>query len=167
MTAWITKSNRRIRFVKLITIISSWSWLNYSKVTFWLLVTYDNGVFSIDCCRLDPNVGPFFLSKLISTMPLILYLAAGETKLTVMKLFLGEVPNEKPLLRPGINKLVWSPSEILFLLSIYFDEEKELDIWLDDDFLLKSLIESMEELFLIITIFYNINRYLLVNITSW
>jgi len=60
----------------------------------------------MDCCRLEPNVGPFFLSRLISTIPLMLYFAAGDTKLTDMKLFLGEVPNEKPLLRPGINKLV-------------------------------------------------------------
>jgi len=83
----------------------------------------------------------------------MLYFAAGDTKLTDMKLFLGEVPNEKPLLRPGINKLVWSPRDILCLFFVYLDEENELDIWLDEDLRLKSLIEIMEELFLIITIF--------------
>ena len=86
-------------------------------------------------------------------MPLMLYLAAGDTKLTDMKLFLGEVPKEKPLLRPGMNRLVWSPREILCLCCVYLDEENELDIWLEEDLRRKSLTEIMEELFLIITIF--------------
>lgn len=38
-------------------------------------------------------------------------------------------------------------------IFVYLDEENELDIWLDEDLRLKSLMEIMEELFLIITIF--------------
>jgi hypothetical protein len=58
---------------------------------------YDKGVFYIDSSRLDPKVVPFFLSKLIYTIPLILYLAAGERRLIDNRFFLGEVPNENPL----------------------------------------------------------------------
>jgi hypothetical protein len=54
--------------------------------------------------------GPFFLAKLISTMPLMLYLGAGDTKLIGIRLFLGEPPKENPL---AGRKPLWMALQLL------------------------------------------------------
>jgi hypothetical protein len=54
-------------------------------------------VFSTEFYLPAPIEGPFLALRLISTSPLMLYLAGGETMLMLMRLFLWELPKEKPL----------------------------------------------------------------------
>ena len=66
-------------------------------VTLLLFLIYESGVFSTEFYLPVPIDGPFFWLRLISTSPLMLYLAEGETTLMSIRLFLCDPPKENPL----------------------------------------------------------------------